>query len=114
MARDARGLGYFFLFPLNILWLEMPNIVATLSLWLSLIIDIYVGSSLICDFARKLQIQQTPVVGVQPIVAQIPMPHVENYPIAPQNPRAYVRCGLSISLMAIHATHAYYLLMVSA
>jgi hypothetical protein len=41
------------------------------------------------------------------------MSHVENYPIAPQNPRAYVHCGLSISLMAIHATRAYWLSMDS-
>ncbi len=107
MARDARGLGYFFLFLLNILWLEFPNIVVTLTFWLSLTINIYVGFGLICDFARKLQIKQTPIVEVQPIVAQIPIPHVENYPTTPQNPRAYVRCGLSISLMAIHARHAY-------
>ncbi len=41
------------------------------------------------------------------------MPRVENYPLAPQTPRAYVHCGLSISLIAIHATHAYWLSMVS-
>lgn len=75
--------------------------------WLFFIIDIYVGFGLICDFARKPQMQQTHVVGVQPIVAQIPMPHVKNYPITPQNPKTYVCCGLSISLMAIHVTHAY-------
>jgi hypothetical protein len=53
MAGDAKGLGYLFLFPLNILWLEIPNIVATMSFWLFLIIDIYVGFGLICDFAKK-------------------------------------------------------------
>jgi hypothetical protein len=30
MAGDARGLVYFFLLHLNILWLEIPNIVVTL------------------------------------------------------------------------------------
>jgi hypothetical protein len=46
-------------------------------------------------------------------MAQIPVPHVKNYPIAPQDTRAYVCCGLSISSMAIDATHAYWLSMAS-
>ncbi len=61
MAGDARGLVYFFLLHLNILWLEIPNIVVTLNFLLSLVIDIYASFRLIFDFVGKPQIQQTHV-----------------------------------------------------